>query len=439
MARYGAIVLKKHNHSFCRNEDGAGSPVCNLASLLNRSVLPLSVEIINSRFIANYCQTIIPAMKMQLLGGLTVAQFLRRHWQKRPLLVRGAIPGFRDPLTRREIERLSGRDDVEARLVWRNRGKWWLERGPLPAARFTRLPARNWTVLVQGLNLQSDPADDLLRRFNFVPAARLDDLMASIAAPGGGVGPHVDSYDVFLLQGSGRRRWRISRQTDHRLVAQAPLAVLDRFQPEEEWILEPGDMLYLPPHVAHEGVALDACTTWSIGFRAPTAPELGAALLDHLDQALHAMSPPVRYRDAGLARTEKTGMIPRGMLRYAKKIAGALALDNARIESALGQCLSEPKPTVTFDAPQPTQTKRAFAINLRTQGLRLDRRTQLLYLGGSFHMNGDEQRAGAADAKVLRTLSDGRQLRPGALLSPTAHEILYRWYVYGWLHPGKRQ
>jgi 50S ribosomal protein L16 3-hydroxylase len=395
-------------------------------------------ENINARLIANFRQTIIPAMKMQLLGGLTAAQFLERHWQKRPLLVRGAIPGFRDPLTPREIRRLAGSSEVESRLVWRSREKWHLEHGPIPASRFARMPATNWTALVQGINLQSDPADALLRRFNFIPAARLDDLMASIAAPGGGVGAHVDSYDVFLLQGQGRRRWRISRQSDHRLVKGAPLAVLDRFRAEEEWILEPGDMLYLPPHVAHEGVALDACTTWSIGFRAPAARELGAALLDRLDQSLHAHSQPARYRDVHLAPSDKTGRIPRSMLDYAGKIAGSLKLDNATIESALGQCLTEPKAMVAFDPPDPALTKRAFGASLRTRGLRLDRRTQLLYLGGNFHINGDQQKARGADAGLLRALSDRRQLAPMAKVSRAAHEILYRWYVYGWLHPDNR-
>jgi 50S ribosomal protein L16 3-hydroxylase len=373
-------------------------------------------------------------MKMQLLGGLTAAQFLKRHWQKRPLLVRGAIPEFRDPLTPREIRRLAGLAEVESRLVWRSPDKWHLEHGPFPASRFARMPAKNWTVLVQGINLQSDPADTLLRLFNFIPAARLDDLMASIAAPGGGVGPHVDSYDVFLLQGQGRRRWRISRQTDHRLVKGAPLAVLDRFRAEEEWILEPGDMLYLPPHVAHEGVALDACTTWSIGFRAPAARELGTALLDRLDQSLHALSQPARYGDAHLAPSEQTGRIPRSMLDYAGKIAGSLKFDKARIESALGQCLTEPKAMVSFDAPDPVLSKRAFGAGLRSRGLRLDRRTQLLYLGGNFYINGDQQKAEGADAVLFRALADIRYLAPAEAVSRTAHEILYRWYVYGWLH-----
>lgn len=376
-------------------------------------------------------------MKMQLLGGLTAAQFLKSHWQKRPLLVRGAIPGLRDPLSPGEIQRLAGRAEVESRLVWRSRGKWRLDHGPIPAARFARMPSKDWTVLVQGVNLRCDPADELLRRFDFLPAARLDDLMVSFAAPGGGVGPHVDSYDVFLLQGAGRRRWRIGHPSDHRLVANAPLAVLAKFRPEEEWVLDPGDMLYLPPDIAHEGIALDACTTWSIGFRAPAGRELGAALLDRLDQSLHAIALPPRYSDRGAAPTGNTGRIPHGMFDYAKKVARLLSLTDARIEAALGQSLSEPKEMVSFDPPNPLQSRHAFSAAIRANGLRLDRRTQFLYRGGNFYINGEVQTASGGDAGLLRALSDIRHLDPRSRPSRFAHDTLYRWYVYGWLHPGK--
>jgi 50S ribosomal protein L16 3-hydroxylase len=375
-------------------------------------------------------------MKMQLLGGMTVAHFLRHYWQKRPLLVRGAIPGFRDPLSPGEIRRLARQYEVESRLVWCSRKIWHLERGPIPGTRFSRMPAKDWTVLVQGLNLHSDTADRLLRRFNFVPWARLDDLMASYAAPGGGVGAHVDSYDVFLLQGTGRRRWRISRQTDHVLINDAPLAVLSNFRPEEEWILDAGDMLYLPPHIAHEGVALDACTTWSIGFRAPSARELGAALLDRLDQALDSGTMPPRYGDRNPRPGADTGRIPQNMVGYAKNVAAQLILTNKRIESALGQALSEPKASVSFDPPDPVKTRAAFGKSLRLLGLRLDRRTQLLYLGGHFYVNGEVQPATGLDTELLRSLSDRRQIPPQSAVPRATHDLLYRWYVYGWLHTG---
>src|SRR5689334_11053835 len=198
-------------------------------------------------------------MKRKPPRGLDRAAFMRRYWQREPLVVRAAFPGFADPLAPREVFALAASGDAVSRLVTRARGRWRLEHGPIPAARFKQLPRREWTVLVQDANHFSAAAERLLARFDFIPHARIDDVMASYAADGGGVGPHVDSYDVFLVQGLGRRRWRISRQRDHRFVPGLDLKILRRFTPEEEWVLGPGDMLYLPPGVAHEGVALGEC------------------------------------------------------------------------------------------------------------------------------------------------------------------------------------
>ncbi|MEP7329019.1 MAG: cupin domain-containing protein, partial [Betaproteobacteria bacterium] len=199
--------------------------------------------------------------KLPLLGGHTPAAFLRRFWQKEALLVRGAIPDFAGLHTRATLFALAGRDDVEARLLVRSGRAWTLEHGPFPARLLRTLPAVDWTLLVQGVNLESDAADTLLRRFAFLPFARLDDLMVSYAAPGGGVGPHFDSYDVFLLQGFGRRRWRYGRQQDLALRPGLPVKILRRFVPQHDTVLAPGDMLYLPPAYAHDGIAVDACTT----------------------------------------------------------------------------------------------------------------------------------------------------------------------------------
>src|SRR6186713_1063103 len=196
---------------------------------------------------------------------LDIKRFMRRHWQREPLLVRGAFPGFQDPLSPREVLALSGHEGVASRLVHRRGTQWSVDHGPFSAQRIKQLPRRDWTVLVQDTNRFSPAAAALL--------ARIDDVMVSYAVPGGGVGPHVDSYDVFLLQGRGRRRWRISRQRDHSFVPGLPLKVLQRFRPEEDWVLEAGDMLYLPPGIAHDGVAESECLTWSIGFRAPTDAE----------------------------------------------------------------------------------------------------------------------------------------------------------------------
>jgi len=237
-----------------------------------------------------------------LLGGLTAREFLARHWQRRPLLVRGAWPGFCDPASVSDLYRLAARDDCESRLVIRDGRRWTLAHGPFRAAQLRQMPARRWTLLVQGLNHFLPAADRLLRAFRFVPYARLDDVMASYAADGGGVGPHRDSYDVFLLQGRGRRRWRISAQRGLALDPRAPLRILRGFRADEEWILEPGDMLYLPPGVAHEGTALGPCMTYSIGFRSPSAHELGREFLAFLEDRLDLGED--RYADPELRPSE---------------------------------------------------------------------------------------------------------------------------------------
>ena len=191
-----------------------------------------------------------PDIASPLLGGLSPAQFMRRHWQKKPLLVRQALPGITPPLPRARLFELAARDGVESRLVQQRDGVWSLRHGPLPRRALPPLARPHWTLLVQGLDLHEPAAHALLRRFGFVPDARLDDLMLSYASDGGGVGPHLDSYDVFLIQVHGQRRWRIARTRDHTLVEGVPLKILRHFAPEQEWLLQPGDMLYLPPGVA---------------------------------------------------------------------------------------------------------------------------------------------------------------------------------------------
>src|SRR5690348_17154256 len=177
-------------------------------------------------------------------GGLDPEAFMRSHWQRKPLLLRKAFPAFRDPLTAREVLDLATSPDASSRLVRQRGAEWSLEHGPFASARFKQLPRRDWTVLVQDTNHFSARSDELLARFDFIPHARIDDVMVSYAVPGGSVGPHVDSYDVFLLQGHGRRRWQVSRQRDRSLVPGLPLKILERFEPQDEWVLEAGDMLY---------------------------------------------------------------------------------------------------------------------------------------------------------------------------------------------------
>ena len=255
---------------------------------------------------------------LRLLGGLSPAQFMKRHWQKKPLLVRQAIPGFQPLLSRPALFDLAADAAVESRLLRHGGGRWTLRQGPLPRRGLPPLGQPDWTLLVQGVDLHHAGVHALLRQFRFVPDARLDDVMISYATEGGGVGPHFDSYDVFLLQAHGRRRWRIGRQKDLRLVEGLPLKILADFEPEEEYVLDPGDMLYLPPRWAHDGVALGECMTYSIGFRQPARGELARELLQRLaDEAGDGLG-DAAYRDPGQAAVAAPGAVPPAMFDFAR-------------------------------------------------------------------------------------------------------------------------
>ncbi len=229
---------------------------------------------------------------LALLNNLTPSQFLAEYWQKKPLLIKKHLPDFNGLLSPNELAGLACEDDVLARIISHKKGKWTLKNGPFDDADFTKLPIgtskkSDWTLLVQNVNHHLPEAADLLALFNFIPHARLDDLMVSYAPKGSGIGAHVDSYDVFLLQGAGKRNWKISAQKDLSLVENTPLKILQNFKAEQEWTLEAGDMLYLPPQIAHWGVSeSDDCMTYSIGFRAPKTQELAHEFLNYLQDNL---------------------------------------------------------------------------------------------------------------------------------------------------------
>jgi 50S ribosomal protein L16 3-hydroxylase len=345
------------------------------------------------------------------------------------LFVRGALPGFRDLLDRDALSGLAMRDDVESRLVERRRGRWQVTHGPVPRARLRHAGRVDWTLLVSGLNLHLPAADRLLRRFDFLPQARLDDLMVSYAAPGGGVGPHEDAYDVFLLQGRGRRLWRLSRPRAFDIVADAPLRLIKNFVAEDEWLAEPGDLLYLPPGWGHDGVALESCTTYSIGFRAPRSDELAAAFLDWL----HARGLPTRprYRDPGLRATSRSARVPRSMIAYAHDAVDRIRWSQTDITRFLGEYLTTPKPQVVFRAPHPALGRARFDARLRQSLVVLDARTQLLVVGRGLFLNGEQLQLGAAGRRTLSAFADARQLAGTRLARGVPGDLLYAWYRHG--------
>ena len=374
-----------------------------------------------------------------LLGGLSPQRFMRTHWQRKPLLVRQALPGISAPLARGDLFELAGRDDVESRLVIRQGDDWSLRRGPLPRRALPPLKQRHWTLLVQGLVLHVPAARALLERFRFVPDARLDDLMMSYATDGGGVGPHLDAYDVFLIQVHGRRRWRIGRPADASFVEDLPLRILQHFEPEQEWLLEPGDMLYLPPRWAHDGLAEGECMTCSVGFRAPARQTLAADLLARLaDAAAEAADAcddfsaggerAVRLRDVGQHATATPARLPTSLLDFARTAVERALSDPDDLALALGESLSEPKPDVVFE---PGAALRPG------QGLRLSARTRMLYDERHVYINGESFRAGGRDAALMRQLADERRL-PSAdckRLSAEARGLVAGWAEAGWVEP----
>ena len=367
-------------------------------------------------------------MTNPLLGGLSPARFLRDFWHKRPLLIRNAVPGFAGLASSADLQRLACRDEIESRLV-RGSGRYWqLDHGPFRKSDFKRLPKTEWTLLVQSLNHFLPEADALLSRFDFIPHARLDDLMVSYAVPGGSVGPHFDSYDVFLLQGTGHRRWQISTQTDLALIDGAPLKILRRFKPEDEWVLGPGDMLYLPPHVAHYGVAEVECTTYSIGFRAPTADELAQGFLMHLQDGIRLEG---RYADPDLRLQKHPGEIGRAMLDQIEGMLTKVRWTRRDVAEFAGRYLSEPKPNVFFDAPDAPLSRAAFDKAATRHGVALDAKSRLLFAGKRFFINGEAFIPAGEEAAALRQLADRRRLGPP--LPAALRSRLYEWYEAGWL------
>jgi 50S ribosomal protein L16 3-hydroxylase len=368
--------------------------------------------------------------KSTLLGGISPQQFLRDYWHKKPLLIRQAIPGFTPLLTRDALFELAQRDDVEVRLISHFDEQWQMQNGP-----FDQLPSaeqKDWTLLVQGVNLHDDAADALMQEFRFIPDARLDDLMISYATDTGGVGPHFDSYDVFLLQAHGQRRWRISAQDDLSLVDGVPLKILRNFRPEQEFVLEPGDMLYLPPQYAHDGAAVGECMTYSIGFRAPSYQELGESFLQFMADSIDL---PGRYADPDLRLNKHPAEIDRAMLMRITSEIMKVQFTESDITIFLGEYLTEPKTNVFFDSPAGTLTPARFRQRAARHGVALSRKTRMLYRGKHVFINGESFAVSAADKAALSMLADQRRLEGNDVehVSQDVMEALHTWYEDGWL------
>ncbi|TXI27663.1 MAG: cupin domain-containing protein [Aquipseudomonas alcaligenes] len=293
-----------------------------------------------------------PDTPLQLLGGLTPREFLRDYWQQKPLLVRQAIPGFESSISADELAGLALEEEVESRLVLEHGAHpWELRRGPFAEDTFSQLPERDWTLLVQAVDQFVPEVAEVLKDFGFLPSWRIDDLMISFAAPGGSVGPHFDNYDVFLLQAEGQRRWKIGQmcEADSKLLAHADLRILAEFEQTDEWVLEPGDMLYLPPRLAHYGIAEDDCMTYSVGFRAPSAAEVLTHFTDFLAQFLPDEE---RYSDAGMAPISDPHQIQQEALDRLKALLTEHMSDERLLLTWFGQFMTEPRYPELVSGPE---------------------------------------------------------------------------------------
>jgi 50S ribosomal protein L16 3-hydroxylase len=428
-------------------------------------------------------------------GNSSVVHFLTHHWQRQPLLLRG----FVEPAAvNAELDHLlhhARSEAVPSRLIRHRNAAWLLTHGP-----FHRLPSLrtpNWTILLQGMDCVHPQAHALRCAFSFLPQARIDDVMISVAGRGGGVGAHADAYDVFLVQGRGRRRWRWGWQSDHSLQCNAPLKLLLRFDPQQEAVLGPGDALYLPPSWCHEGEALEPCSTWSVGFRAPSRKEFLTHFLceaadpvcganpryadpyphSPYEARLPKAHPPSEPRDwHRLGRPAQTGTPVSPLLALVPTAPGESARIPQRLQDqlerwalsyrptrktlrrALGRFLTEPLPHVGFELPAEGLALADFAMQACEQGVHLAPGTRMLYNASQVWINGE---SAGSPGRWIRRLADQRELaahelrregsrRAPKALNPESVEIkckqsvdfpplfhrLHCWYSWGWIQCG---
>jgi len=375
------------------------------------------------------------------LGDISVAQFMREDWHVNARVFRNVLSDFSPLCEIEDLLELATTGDAETRLITAFDGQWAMQSGPLDE--LPSLSKTHWTALIQGLNLHLPAAAALLDRFRFVPEARLDDLMVSVASDGGGVGPHFDSYDVFLLQMHGQRRWRISAQTDLRLQEDLPLKILKNFQPTEEFVLNPGDMLYLPPRYAHDGIAIGTCTTLSIGFRSPSAAELLASIYrqaaDDIEQ--NATFKQERFQDPLRGVCENPGALPADMLAWITQLISKHPLEANSIVKGILAHSTETKDTVYFDPPaRSTQASKVVKV-LQSRSLCLSEKSRLVCAEAYFAINGELFEYGDEQMKYLiQVLGSNRRLDPFNDESLTSKSPFISWCVdmfdAGWINFG---
>jgi 50S ribosomal protein L16 3-hydroxylase len=377
--------------------------------------------------------------------GLDATGFLRTHWQRRPLLMRGALLGFESPLGGDALAGLACDPDVESRLVLERDGEhpWEVRHGPFEEADFADLPETRWTLLVQDVDKLEAVTAGLLDLFRFIPDWRVDDVMISYAVDGGSVGPHVDEYDVFLVQAEGKRRWRLDPRPDPDLscIPDLDLRILQRFEPREDHLLEPGDVLYLPPGVPHWGSAEGHCITCSVGFRAPAWRELGSAWCEFVAER---NLPNGRFRDLALDPQADSGEILPAVFEQIRHVLyGTLRnLSEEILREWFGRFVTEQKENLqVFPADEPLNVADLRARIERGKTLERSGFSRMAFSRGTesgdalLYVNGEAYPVPSAHRGFLALLTQERTLSRESLADWLAHPdcvgLLSRLYNEG--------
>jgi len=373
------------------------------------------------------------------IGHLTIDHFLQEYWQKAPVILRKALPDLPQLISPEELAGLACEDFVESRLVTvqQEAPGWQVQHGPFTEQDFTSLPENNYSLLVQDVEKHFPGLTALIDPFRFIPNWRIDDLMISYAAVNGNVGPHTDAYDVFLIQTMGSRRWQIARHFNPELVADCDLQILAQFEAEQEWIVEPGDVLYLPPGIAHYGVALEPCMTCSVGFRAPANYEL---LSGYTDWLLDQQDSIDRYNDAGRAAVINPSRIPDKDLADLRNRLQTGLHDNTRsIEIWLGCGLTSPKEILAIQSPgEMTDIDNFVTAWQQYQQLVRNPACRFLYanIGDSWHLFVHGEHLEIADdlACLLPDICEQNAMTHNSSLSPASLAVMFELYVRGYYY-----
>ena len=347
--------------------------------------------------------------KNHILGKTSVDTFLKKYWQKKPLLIRNAIENFQSPITKKDLFNIAQDEEAISRLIEYKQGLWQVKYGPFEKSAFLKKKNAPWTVLVQNINHHFSFANSFLNLFNFIPYARLDDLMVSYATKNGSVGPHFDSYDVFLFQASGEREWKISDQKEFSLDRKSAIKIITNFRSKNSWVLKPGDMLYLPPNIGHWGISQsDDCLTYSIGFRAPSTFEIQSKFLDFIQDSLNT-NKNYLYKDPNLNLQKDPAEINANMIKKIQQTVNQLRWNKNLINTFIGQLLTEPVETAIFQRPKPISLE-IFKKNLSKKILELNPKTRMLFIKNNFYINGELIEVDKKYAAYLRQLANNKKI-----------------------------